>query len=87
MFPRATNKSIMQTRTLLTIAARLRKPIGAHAALIGTGCAQSTYLEARNASDSAESLARYLAQHLNAPRAQREIFAKACGLGSHIVKD
>jgi hypothetical protein len=76
----------MQTRTLLTIAAKLRPAIGSHVRLIGTGCAQSAYLEARNASDKAESMARYLAQHLDAPREQRAIFASACGLGSHFAK-
>jgi hypothetical protein len=76
----------VETRSLLTIAARLRPLIGAHAQLIGTGCAQSTYLEAQCKSDNAHSLARYLCDHLDAPTEQRRIFASACGLGSHYVK-
>jgi hypothetical protein len=77
----------MLSRSLQTLAAQLRPVIGAHAYLIGTGCAQSAYLEAQARSDQAFSKARYLCEHLALPAADRQAFARACGLGTHFVKD
>lgn len=76
----------MLTHPLQTVAAALRKDIGAHAQLIGTGCAQSAYFEAQARSDSAYSMARYLCEHLARPVEDRRAFASACGLGTHFVK-
>lgn len=77
----------MLSRSLQTLAAQLRPVIGAHAYLIGTGCAQSAYLEAQARSDQAFSKARYLCEHLALPATDRRAFARACGLGTHFVKD
>jgi len=77
----------MLSRTLQTLAAQLRPTIGAHAYLIGTGCAQSAYLEAQARSDQAFAKARYLCEHLALPVSDRQAFARACGLGTHFVKD
>jgi len=66
-------------QTSLTLAASLRKQIGAHAALVGrSDVTQDEYLAARSASDRAESLAKYLADHAYGPE-----FARACGLTTY----
>lgn len=64
-------------KTAHKIAQNLRKKIGAHYRLIGTGCTDEQYHRARAESDQAESLARYLIQYL--PRAQADVIRAITG--------
>ena len=59
-----TFRGVPMSRTTDRLARILRKRIGAHVPMIGTGCTDDAYWTARAESDHAESLARYLAQHL-----------------------
>lgn len=57
-------------KTTYQIAKALRHKIGAHYRLIGqSGLTHDEYLQARSASDQAESTARYLMQYLPTEKA------------------
>lgn len=71
----------MLSRSLQTLAAQLRPVIGAHAYLIGTGCAQSAYLEAQARSDQAFSKARYLCEHLALPATELRLTLLCIAIG------
>lgn len=68
------------TKTHRKIAAGLRRKIGAHVPLIGTGCDNDVYQAARAESDQAVSLAHYLIDHMETSAIE---FAAACGLPGH----
>lgn len=52
-------------RDYIKFAKELRRDIGAHNKLIGTGCDNDTFIEARKRSDAAVSLLKYIIQSVD----------------------
>lgn len=70
----------MHSRILYAMAKPLKKAIGAHIPMLGTGVASDAYQAAQSASMMAEQHARYLGWHLDIPWCQRAEFLELCGL-------
>ena len=73
----------MNIKTITNMAKPLRKVIGCHVPLIGTGCDDEVYQRARADSDLAVQQAKYLIQQL-ANRHDAVLFAKAVGMPGYI---
>ena len=73
----------MNIKTIICMAKPLRKVIGCHVPLIGTGCDDEVYQRARADSDLAVQQAKYLIQQL-ANRHDAVLFAKAVGMPGYI---
>lgn len=73
---------MISAQTLYSLTKPLKAAIGAHVALIGTGCPSNEYQAAQSASMLAEQQARYLGQHLDCSWSQRAEFLELCGLRS-----
>ena len=73
----------MNIKNIINMAKPLRKVIGCHVPLIGTGCDDEVYQRARADSDLAVQQAKYLIQQL-ANRHDAVLFAKAVGMPGYI---
>ena len=73
----------MNIKNIIRMAKPLRKVIGCHVPLIGTGCDDEVYQRARANSDLAVQQAKYLIQQL-ANRHDAVLFAKAVGMPGYI---
>lgn len=73
----------MNIKTIIRMAKPLRKVIGCHVPLIGTGCDHDVYQRAQADSDLAVQQAKYLIQQL-ANRHDAVLFAKAVGMPGYI---
>ena len=73
----------MNIKNIILMAKPLRKVIGCHVPLIGTGCDNEVYQRARADSDLAVQQAKYLIQQL-ANRHDAVLFAKAVGMPGYI---
>ena len=73
----------MNIKNIIRMAKPLRKVIGCHVPLIGTGCDDEVSQRARADSDLAVQQAKYLIQQL-ANRHDAVLFAKAVGMPGYI---
>ena len=73
----------MNIKNIIRMAKPIRKVIGCHVPLIGTGCDDEVYQRARADSDLAVQQAKYLIQQL-ANRHDAVLFAKAVGMPGYI---